>query len=96
MPLTEKDVANIVQIQFNELKKTLLESEINIDISVAAIDWMVKAGYDPHYGARPIKRILQKHLVNELSKQLIAGTINKTDKILVDSFDEEGLVFRKA
>jgi ATP-dependent Clp protease ATP-binding subunit ClpB len=94
-PLTANDVANIVQLQFKMLQKQLEESGIEIELSNAATDWMVKAGYDPQYGARPIKRIIQKNLLNELSKQLIAGTISKTDKILIDSFGDDKLVFRK-
>jgi ATP-dependent Clp protease ATP-binding subunit ClpB len=93
-PLNEKDVANIVKLQFAIVKKQLDESGIEIKISDAAVEWIAKAGYDPQYGARPVKRLMQKHILNELSKQLIAGTLNKSDSITVDSFGE-GLVFIK-
>lgn len=93
-PLNEKDIKNIVLLQFNMLKTNLAENGIEINLESAAVDWLAEEGYDAHYGARPVKRLIQKYLLNELSKQILAGTINKNDKILVDSFGE-GLVFRK-
>lgn len=93
-PLTEKDIYEIVKLQFNSIKEHLAESGIDISISDNAVEWIAQTGYDPHYGARPVKRLIQKNILNELSKQLLAGTVNKTDKILIDSFGE-GLVFRK-
>jgi ATP-dependent Clp protease ATP-binding subunit ClpB len=94
-PLTEKEIAGIVQLQFNNVKNQLAENGINIDLSDAAAEWIARAGFDPHYGARPVKKIMQKHLLNELSRQLLSGAISKSDQILVDSFGE-GLVFRKS
>jgi len=93
-PLNEKDITNIVRLQFAAIKKQLEEAGIEISIGDAAIEWIAKTGYDPQYGARPVKRLMQKHILNELSKQLIAGTLNKSDKIVVESFGE-GLVFIK-
>jgi ATP-dependent Clp protease ATP-binding subunit ClpB len=93
-PLTEKDISGIVKLQFEMIKRQLEESGIDISMTDAASDWIAQTGYDPHYGARPIKRLMQKHLLNELSKQIIAGKIAKSDIILVDSFGD-GLVFRK-
>jgi ATP-dependent Clp protease ATP-binding subunit ClpB len=93
-PLSKKDVENIVKLQFNIIKKQVEESGINLNISDAAVEWLAEEGFDPQYGARPVKRMMQKHLLNELSKQLLAGTISKNQNILVDSFGE-GLVFRK-
>jgi len=93
-PLTEKDIAKIVRLQFKNIKQQTAEAGIDIEISDAAVEWLAEAGFDPHYGARPIKRMMQKHLLNELSKKLLEGSFSKTDHIMVDSFGE-GLVFRK-
>ncbi|MEJ5265522.1 MAG: ATP-dependent chaperone ClpB [Bacteroidales bacterium] len=93
-PLSAKDVRDIVRMQFNLIKKQMSEQSITLDISDAAVDWLAENGYDPHYGARPIKRLMQKHLLNELSRQIIADKISKNDHVLVDSFGE-GLVLRK-
>jgi ATP-dependent Clp protease ATP-binding subunit ClpB len=93
-PLSEKDIAEIVQLQFNMLKANFKDNNIHIELSNAAIDWLSHVGYDMHYGARPVKRVMQKYLLNELSKQILAGSINKSEGILVDSFGD-GLVFRK-
>lgn len=94
-PLTSKDIRGIVKLQFEILKKHLEENGISINISEPAIDWISHAGFDAHYGARPIKRLMQKHVMNELSKKILSGEINKSDQILIDSFGD-GLVFRKS
>jgi ATP-dependent Clp protease ATP-binding subunit ClpB len=93
-PLTRADVTEIVKLQFNNVKNQLAEQSIYLDISDAAIDWLAENGYDPHYGARPIKRIIQRNLLDELSKEIIADRIVKNDHVLVDSFGD-GLVLRK-
>jgi len=93
-PLSIKDVEGIVRLQFNQIKKQVEEQDLLIDISDAAVEWIAQNGFDPHYGARPIKRLIQKYLLNELSKQIIAGKFTKNDSLLVDSFGD-GLVFRK-
>jgi ATP-dependent Clp protease ATP-binding subunit ClpB len=93
-PLSKMDVEKIVKLQFNIIKTQIEESGIDINISDAAVEWLAEEGFDPQYGARPVKRMMQKHLLNELSKQLLAGTVSKNQSILVDSFGE-GLVFRK-
>jgi ATP-dependent Clp protease ATP-binding subunit ClpB len=93
-PLTNKDIENIVRIQFEAIKKQLEENGIELTISDAAVKWIAESGFDPHYGARPVKRMIQKNILNELSKQLLAGTINKADHIFADSFGD-GLVFIK-
>ena len=75
------------------LLKTLAETDISIEITDAAADWLAMVGFDPIYGARPIKRALQRSLLNELSKKILSGEVNRNDHILVDSFGE-GLIFR--
>ncbi len=91
-PLEEKDIAQIVRIQLNGINKLLAENGFQLEITDKAIDWIAKKGYNPQYGARPVKRVFQKQILNELSKQLLAGTVQKSSAILVD--EKEGkLVF---
>jgi len=92
-PLTEKEINDIVRLQFKLIQKMLKAQNISIDITDEAVSWIAKTGFDPHYGARPVKRIIQKEIMNELSKKIIANTIDKDKKIIVDK-DEKGLVFR--
>ena len=92
-PLTEKEINDIVRLQFIMIQKMLKAQNISIDITDEAVNWIGKAGFDPHYGARPVKRIIQKEILNELSKKIIANTIDKDKKIIVDK-DERGLIFR--
>ncbi len=91
-PLTEKEIRDIVQLQFNIIQNMLKTQGISIEITDEAVNWIGKAGFDPHYGARPVKRIIQKEVLNELSKQIIANKINKDKQIVVDKNDK-GLVF---
>ncbi len=93
-PLTIKEVREIVLVQFNKIRETLLEQGLEISITDSAVDWITNVGYDPLYGARPIKRMLQKHILNELSKRILGRQINKNKPIIVDYFDSETLVFR--
>jgi ATP-dependent Clp protease ATP-binding subunit ClpB len=92
-PLTKEQIRAIVAIQFAHIKEMLENSGIKAELSPAAIDWIAAQGFDPLYGARPVKRALQKHLLNELSKKILAGEVNKDSKILIDC-TEEGLVFK--
>ena len=93
-PLTEKVIAQIVKIQVQELNKMLVDKEIKLDISEYAIEYLSKKGYEPQYGARPIKRLVQKEILNGLSKELLEGKVKKGDNILIDSFNDN-IVFRK-
>lgn len=92
-PLSREDVASIVKIQFQHIKKRLLEQEIDLTISEDAIDWLAQLGYDPQFGARPVKRVMQKQILNELSKQVLAGKIDKGKPITIDMFEKQ-FVFR--
>jgi ATP-dependent Clp protease ATP-binding subunit ClpB len=92
-PLSRQDVRNIVKIQFDLIAKRLREQHINIKASEEALDWLAELGFDPQFGARPVKRVLQKQILNELSKQLLEGRINKDKDIIVDMFDNK-FVFR--
>ncbi len=92
-PLMKKQIRQIVDLQLNDLKKLLLQKEITLEITPDALDYLGEQGFDPQYGARPLKRVIQKELVNELSKKILSGEVEKGKKIIVDAF-ESGLVFR--
>ncbi len=87
-PLDEKEIEQIVRLQTEAVKKMMRENEINLEISDKAIGFITKSGYDPEFGARPIKRAIQRYLLNDLSKQLLAGCIDKSRPIKVDATDE--------
>jgi ATP-dependent Clp protease ATP-binding subunit ClpB len=92
-PLTRDDVHNIVKIQFEQIAKRLAEQHFTISATDEAIDWLAQLGYDPQYGARPVKRVLQKQVLNELSKQILADKVDQTKEIIVDVFNKQ-IVFR--
>ncbi len=92
--LSEKVISKIVKIQLQDLNKILANKKIKLDISDYAVEYLSKKGYEPQFGARPIKRLMQKEILNGLSKELLEGKIKDGDNILIDSFDEN-IVFRK-
>lgn len=83
-PLSKADIRKIVEIQFKLVQKRLLESGVKLDISEAALERLAKLGYDPQFGARPLKRVMQREILNELSKQILAGKVNKDSVIFVE------------
>ena len=93
-PLSKGNVRQIVRIQLDGLKHLLQEQGINLVISPEAFDWIADTGYDPFFGARPVKRVIQRSVLNELSKALLGGTIDKTHNVVMDIFDGK-IVFRK-
>ena len=93
-PLSKMVISKIVKIQLQELNKMLANKNIKLNISDYAVEYLSKKGYEPQFGARPIKRLIQKEILNGLSKELLEGEIKKGDIILIDSFDEN-IVFRK-
>ncbi len=92
-PLDRENVRNIVNIQFNELKKSLMEQGIEINATDESLDWLAELGYDPQFGARPLKRVMIKKVLNELSKQILAGFIKKDAKILMALDDKKQFKF---
>ena len=92
-PLLKKEIAGIVKIQLEGLKKLVAESGIRLQFSDYALEFLAEQGFDPQFGARPLKRLIQKEIVNQLSKRILAGDINKTEPVLVDVFDNT-VVFR--
>lgn len=92
-PLTKKDIREIVRLQIADLQKLLKDSHVQIKLSDYALDWLANEGFDPQYGARPLKRLIQKELVNELSKKLLAGETKPNETIFIDEVD--GVLFFK-
>ncbi|MCF6243260.1 MAG: AAA family ATPase, partial [Bacteroidales bacterium] len=93
LPLSKDDIKGIVEIQFNRIKKMLEQQGFKLEISDAAAQWIGEKGYSPQFGARPVKRVLQKYVLNELSKQILAETVSKEQAIIVD-LENGRLVFR--
>jgi len=92
-PLEKKDIEQIVKLQFKALKTKMEANGITMEISNDAIDYLTEKSYDPQFGARPVKRALQKELLNQLSKEILSGKVTKDHSILVDSFGD-CIVFR--
>ncbi|RZL17112.1 MAG: type VI secretion system ATPase TssH, partial [Pedobacter sp.] len=86
-PLNRGEIRNIVDLQFKHVQDTLAEMGITIEASPEALDWLAELGYDPQFGARPLKRVIQKRILNELSKEILAGKVDKESKIKLDMFD---------
>jgi ATP-dependent Clp protease ATP-binding subunit ClpB len=94
LPLTKKEVAQIVEMQLTELKNKLLESDIRLVVTPDAFEHILSMGYDPFFGARPVKRVIQKQVLNELSKAILAQKVDKAQNVVMDMFDGK-IVFRK-
>ncbi len=93
-PLTRADVTEITRIQLELLAKRLRKNGFTISATPEATEWLAQLGYDPQFGARPIKRVIQKKVMNELSKEILSGNIDSEHPIVIDSFENE-IVFRK-
>ena len=87
-PLTQPQIEQIVRLQVNGIQKLLKDQDVTLDVSDAAVKLVAQAGFDPEFGARPVKRALQRMLLNDLSKALLAGTVDKTKPIHVDAEGE--------
>ena len=92
-PLNEEEIRKIVTLQLNSVKKMLAQNGIALEFTDAALAFISDKGFDPQFGARPVKRVIQKYVLNELSKELLGGTVNKDRPITIDS-DGSGLVFK--
>ena len=92
-PLMKKEIKDIIRIQLNDLKEQLLKNGVVLEFSEYALDYLAENGFDPQFGARPLKRLIQKQIVNQLSKKLLMGNIDKSKPVLVDVFDGT-VVFR--
>lgn len=94
-PLNREQVREIVMLQFNNIQRQLADQGFRISITPEAADWLSQLGYDPQFGARPVKRVIQKQVLNELSKQLLAGSITKEKEIVLDMFDNKFVFMNK-
>jgi ATP-dependent Clp protease ATP-binding subunit ClpB len=92
-PLTQSDIRKIVDIQVNLIERRLLEAGVRIEISMAARGRLAKLGFDPQFGARPLKRVIQRELLNELSKQILSGKVHKDSLIFIDLINETDFSF---
>ena len=92
-PLTEANIKQIVRLQLNSIIKLVARENIILEATNEAINYLAERGYDPQFGARPVKRVLQKEVMNALSKEILKGEIKAGNLVLIDSFDN-GLVFR--
>ena len=86
-PLLKGEIRGIIRIQLGDLKKLVSKNGINLQFSEYLIDYLAENGFDPQFGARPLKRLIQKEIVNQLSKRILAGDIDRTAPVLVDVFD---------
>jgi ATP-dependent Clp protease ATP-binding subunit ClpB len=86
-PLSRNEITEIVKLQFKQVQATLAEMGVTIEASEEALDWLAQLGYDPQFGARPLKRVIQKKILNELSKQILAGKVDRDSRIKLDMFD---------
>ena len=93
LPLTKEQIGGVVRLQLERVKEMLEPQGINLEWTDPAINYLSDVGYDPEFGARPVKRAIQRYVLNDLSKSLLAGTVNRDKPVIIDSFGE-GLVFR--
>jgi ATP-dependent Clp protease ATP-binding subunit ClpB len=92
-PLMRREIKGIIRIQLNHLKNLLASNGIQLEFSDYALEYLAENGYDPQFGARPLKRLIQKEIINQLSKKILGGSIDKSQPVLVDVFDGT-VVFR--
>lgn len=93
-PLSREDVRQIVTLQFSAIQQNLASQGIAVSATDEALDWLAQLGYDPQFGARPLKRVLQKRILNELSKEILSGGIKKDSKILIVLNDKNQFEFK--
>jgi len=92
-PLNKKEIGEIVKLQLNNLIKILFKKDINLSYTDEAVEELIEKGFDPQFGARPVKRVIQRDILNELSKEILAGKITATSTILIDAFNGK-IIFR--
>ena len=93
LPLTQQEIADVVTLQMKQVQKMLKDQDIQLEWTQPAIDYLTEVGFDPEFGARPVKRAIQHYVLNDLSKKLLAGDVNRDEPIIIDCFGE-GLIFR--
>ena len=93
LPLTQKEIAGIVKLQLERVKAMLQPQGLTLEWTDPAVNYLAEMGYDPEFGARPVKRAIQRYVLNNLSKSILSGTVNRDKPIIMDNFGTE-LVFR--
>ena len=93
LPLTKQEIADVVRLQMNVVKKMLVSQGFTLEVTDAAIEVIADAGFDPEFGARPVKRAIQRDVLNDLSKKLLAQEVSAQQPIVIDAVNHE-LVFR--
>ena len=88
-PLNSNEIRNIVKMQVGNVAKMLKDNGIDLRLTDAAIDMLAQAGFDPEFGARPVKRAIQRYLLNDLSKRILSGQVNRDKEIVVDANNDE-------
>lgn len=91
-PLTQQEIKDIVKLQIKTINERLLKNDIKLEVTDAALEWVSKAGFDPQFGARPIKRVIQREIINNLSKAILSGTVIKDKKVVID-WSKNNIVF---
>jgi ATP-dependent Clp protease ATP-binding subunit ClpB len=86
-PLMRKEIKGIIRIQLQNLQKQLADQGIDLQFTDYALDYLSQRGFDPQFGARPLKRVIQKDIINMLSRKIIGGEIDKSKPVLIDVFD---------
>ena len=92
-PLTKEQISDVVRLQMKKVTEMLEPQGIHLEITNAAVAYLAEEGYDPEFGARPVKRAIQQFVLNDLSKKLLADEVNRDKPIIIDEFGD-GLVFR--
>lgn len=87
-PLKEEEIAQIVRLQLEGVRKMLAENGITLKYTDEAVNSISRAGFDPEFGARPVKRVIQRRVLNQLSKDMLAGTVDKSKPIIIDAIDD--------
>ena len=93
LPLNKNEIEQIVRLQINSIRKMLEENGVQLQMTDQAVDFIATAGYDPEFGARPVKRAIQRYLLNDLSKKLLSQEVDRTKPIIVER-GGDGLSFR--
>ncbi|MBR5392533.1 MAG: ATP-dependent chaperone ClpB [Prevotella sp.] len=93
LPLTQQEIADVVTLQMKQIQKMLKDQDLQLEWTPQAIDYLAEVGFDPEFGARPVKRAIQHYVLNDLSKKLLAGDVNREKPIIIDNFGD-GLLFR--
>ena len=94
-PLSKREIKDIINLQLNNWRKLLEQKNLNIEFSDYAMKLLADLGYDPMFGARPLKRVIQKQIMNELSKLILSDDLGPGDTIMVDSVEDGKFVFYK-